>query len=135
MGKRSAIVVGFLIASVIPAIELALLSLMSEARVHSMTFLDAFLLVAVSFLVFYPYSILFAAVIGVPLFFACRRLGVVTWWSALVCGALIGTLASAAFHSARDPYIDDLLRFVPVGSIAAYAFWLVWRRAAGAATR
>lgn len=121
-------VAAFLIATVIPALQFALASLVSETRAHSMAFLDGALFAAVSFLVYYPYSILFSALFGVPIFFACRRLGVITWWSALLCGALIGVLASAAFRSANGPYIYDFLKFVPVAAIAAFAFWLVWRR-------
>ncbi len=103
MKKRTAIVVGFLAASAIPALQFVVLSLVLGVRNHSTSLSERVLLAAVSFWVFYPYSILFTGVFVVPIFFLSTRLGLANWWFSLVAGALVGICLTAIFRTANHP--------------------------------
>lgn len=128
MTKRSATIIGFLVASAIPALQLVVLALVAELNSRPLAFSEALLFVGVSLAVFYPYSLLFTALLGVPAFLFCRKLGGVTWWSALVTGALAGLLVSVFARSGRQPSVEELLKYVPVAAISAIAFWWIWKQ-------
>lgn len=127
MNERRATLVGFSAASAVPPLILAGLALPTEQSVHRVS--EALLFVGVAFLTFLPYSLLFTLLIGGPSFWLCKRLGLVTWWLALAVGALGGILVSL-MQPANEPVGDAMLKYVPLGTIAGLAFWLVWKRGA-----
>lgn len=128
MRKRSATIVGFGVASAAAALMLALVSLISEMHEHQIVLSAAPLFFASSFLVFYPYSLICTVLFGVPMYLIVRWMRLVTWWSAIVSGALVGLVIAVVFRPANQPYVDELLRFVPSAAVAALAFWLIWRQ-------
>lgn len=125
MTERRATLVGLAVASAVPPLILAACALPSEAGIHGP--IGALLFMGVTFLVFLPYSALLAVVFGVPAFLLCRRFGLVTWWFALIVGALAGILVSIAVRSGEQSYARVFLKYVPLGCIAALAFWGVWQ--------
>ena len=124
MNQRSATIVGFAVASAIPALLLAIFFLIKDVRNHSVVASETL----ASFVAFYLGSIFLTAVLGVPSFLSARRLGLVTWWSALVVGALVGVLVAVIFRLGNESYADALLKYVPAATIAAFVFWLIWKQ-------
>jgi hypothetical protein len=129
MSKRTGIMIGFLAASLIPALQFAVFALASDSNAHSAGPWEGIGFGAASLLVFYPYSAFFTALFGVPAFYLANRLRLATWWFAILTGAFFGVLLSAIFRSAKNPYVYDFLRYVPVSAISALVFWLFWHRA------
>lgn len=129
MKIRSATIVGFIVASAMPALQFVVLAVAASAQNTNTPFSENALLAAVTFLVFYPYSILFTAIFGVPLYLISKRLGLINWWFSILGGALVGVCLSIIFRSTQGRYFEDVLRFVPVASASAFAFWLIWRGA------
>lgn len=129
MKKRNATIVGFIVASAIPALQFVVLAVVASTQYDDATFSESALLGAVTLLVFYPYSILFTAAFGVPLYLIAKRLDLVNWWFSLLGGALVGVCLSVIFRSTQGRYLEDVLRFVPVATASAFAFWLIWRTA------
>jgi len=127
MTQRRTIILGFALASAIPALILATLAVISQPSNRAEGLLEAALLLATSFLVFFPYSAFFTLLLGVPAFLICRRFGFVTWWAALIGGILVGIVVSVIERRTNQPYTPTLLRYVPAAAIAALAFWFVWR--------
>jgi hypothetical protein len=125
MIERQATVVGFAVASALPALILAALSLTGESGVHAGQWREASLLVFISFLVFLPYSALFTLLFGVPSYLLCRRLGIVSWWAASIVGVLAGVLISLIVRSGNRPYAGEMMRLIPAAEISAIAFWAV----------
>jgi hypothetical protein len=126
MSERRAIVLGFAAASAVPALIFA--ALPSAPGTHP-GLSEALSRVATLFPFFLLYSAAFTLVLGVPAFLLCRRFGLVTWWVALLVGALAGVLISVVVRSSNQPYTDLFVSFVPASTISALTFWLVWRLA------
>lgn len=124
MKKRGAAILGFAVASAIPALLLAMFFLAKDVYNHSVVLSETL----ASFVAFYIYSFFFTVIFGVPIFFLARRLGLVTWWSALVIGSLVGVLVSAIVRLGNESYLEAFLKFVPAATIAAFAFWLIWKQ-------
>ena len=126
MTSRVSAILGFVVAVSIPPLHMALSALPNEPGIESV--IDGILFLAVAFAVFLPYSVLVGVVAGVPSYLACKRLGLVTWWMAIVVGSIAGLFATVATPAGVPIYIQ-LLQYGLLGAIAGMAFWIVYRLA------
>ena len=104
------------------------LAVTSESGVGDGRISEKLLPFPIGFLVFLPYSILFTVIIGVPSFVFLRRLGLITRWTAGAVGVVAGILVSVMVHSGSQSYIEAFSKFVPTATIAALAFWAIWKQ-------
>jgi hypothetical protein len=119
MRQTTATVLGFLVASSIPAAWVALVAPLSGALS-----LQSFV---ASFLVAYFFSAIATSFLGIPAFLALRRMGLVTWWSALASGLCIGAAMAIVIRLPNSPELRDLWAMGLQGGVSALAFWLIWR--------
>lgn len=76
----------------------------------------------------YPLFLLVTLLIGAPIFLLCRRLGLLTWWSAVLVGcacSIAGTcvdLNSAIRAELYGP--QEAILFAPMGCGVGLLFWL-----------
>ena len=117
----------FLTASIVPALYLAV--------VYPLSGVHDWWSVLGTFFVFYYFAAAATVLLGLPAFLVLRKFNLVTWWSSLGGGALVGVLAQIAVTSGRLDEPESLVRFATLGAIAGLAFWLVWRSWSPAATR
>jgi len=120
-------VVAFLTASIVPAMYLAVMYPLSGVHDWRSVF--------GTFFVFYYFSAAATGLLGLPAFLVLLRFKLVTWWSSLCGGALVGAVTQVAVTSGRVDEIQSLLRFAMLGAVAGLAFWLVWRSWSPAAGR
>ena len=117
MKQTTATLLGFLAASVLPATYLSVVFPLSGERDVQSVLLSAF--------VFYFFAAVATAVFGLPTYLVLKRFNLVTWLSAVGCGALAGALTIAALTASSDPSAQ--LRFTILGAAAGLLFWSVWR--------
>ena len=83
-------------------------------------------------LVFYPFSLMATLLLGMPVFLALKWFQLVAWWSALASGFFVGAVMVVALRLPYLPTPEDFLKgistFGPLGALAGFAFWLIWRR-------
>ena len=113
-----ATLLGFLVASLLPAAFLAFAFPLSGERDVSS--------VSATFVVTFWFSVLFVGGLGVPMFLAIRRLGLVSWWSAAIGGAIGGVMVPLILTSNSQP-TEVLIRFTSLGAISGLLFWACWR--------
>ncbi|TKR32756.1 hypothetical protein FCE95_00015 [Luteimonas gilva] len=113
------LLVGYCLASFTPAVTMALLTPLGSDR---FTFWQ-FGLVPV----FFVFSSIAVAVIGIPLYLALRAMKLVNGWSALISGGMGGALVGAILHLPAAPKPADLLVTCLVGAVSGFVFWLVLR--------
>ena len=114
--------VAFLVATLIPAIAFAMLTPVSDGGINT----NVASVLGLTF-AFYWFSFGAAVLFGVPLFFLLLKLRLVRWWSALVSGAIVGALVAVVLRLPGSLNPKDFLDTVPLGALAAFAFWLIWR--------
>ena len=80
-------------------------------------------------LIFYFYAAWATAVLGVPCFFALRKLRAIRWWSAAIIGFVVGVLVLTIIEprSLAVAYQGTSL-WGGVGSLSALVFWLIWKQ-------
>lgn len=130
MTQRGATFVAFLAASSIPPAIMALYSMVMEHPTIVQDPPEALLRTGLFFVAFLPTSAILIALLGLPAFLLCRRLGIVTWWLALGFGVLGGLLVS--WIMPPKDYLESALLYVPAAAGAGLTFWIVWRRASRA---
>lgn len=115
-------IVAFLVAPIIPATGLALLTVWSFSALAIVP-------------LYYIYALPLTSVFSVPSYFVGKRLGLIRWWSALIVGIIIGTLWGWLFmkESAYAPEIvtplffsEQVLKLSALGALAGVAFWWIW---------
>lgn len=111
-------VVGFLVAAVIPAVTLALLSPITEGGLIAA-------LGIVPVLLFFSGAA--TMLLGVPAFLVLNHFGLVRWWSAAAAGLFIGAAVVFAMRMPNVVQPSDFLTMVPLGGVSALSFWLIWR--------
>lgn len=127
MSNRSAILVGFIVATVIPPSVLATASLFLESSSGSLA--DKLALFVGAFATFLLPSTALMIVVGLPAFLISSRYDLAKWWSALIVGALTGVSIALA-RPGNVPYAESFLTYLPIGTITALVFWVVWKLAA-----
>ena len=73
--------------------------------------------------IFYLYSLVFTCVLGIPAYLLLQRFALLTWWSTLIAGAVLG-LASMALIQAT---VVVALFGAAVGAGEALLIWATWR--------
>ncbi len=122
MGSTKATVLAFLVAPVLPAVVLATIS-------PSLT--DGKLGPILGFvLVFYWFALMAGLLIGGPVFWALRRYNLVSAWTAVPSGALVGILVLVLINP-PSPDWDLAALYSSMGAASALAFWLLWRLGRG----
>jgi hypothetical protein len=114
-----ATVLGFLAASILPAAYLAVVHPLSGERDLQS--------VAGSLLVFYYFAAAITAILGIPTFLLLNKLRLVTWWSAIGGGALIGGIGAVILTSVGSMDSASLLRLSMLGGASGFLFWIIWR--------
>ena len=66
--------------------------------------------------------------LGLPFYLLLAILNIITWWTTITAGAIIGALAIAAIKLPNGVVFGDLAFAMPVGAISSLVFWLVWSR-------
>jgi hypothetical protein len=127
MKQTHATFLAFFGASLIPATYLAVAYPLSGERDWQS--------VLGSFFVIYFISAAATALVGVPAFLVLSKFDLVTWWSALSGGALVGILAKVTVTSNYLGDIQSLSRFAMLGAVAGLLFWLVWRTGSSGTSR
>jgi hypothetical protein len=112
-----AIALAFLIAPAIPALTLPYFTpLFSEPGSPRYAVGGIFF--------FYVASLQFGTLLGLPSFLILRKWNLVRWWSAVLCGAIIGGGIAAALAGVGFP-AKFLASWAGAGAVAAFVFWFV----------
>lgn len=119
MKQTLATALGFFAASILPAAYLATAFPLSGDRDLQS--------VLGSFFVIYFFAATATVILGVPIFLILNRLKLVTLWSAVGSGALVGAIALMAVTFAAGIDLATLLRFAMIGGAAGFMFWIFWR--------
>ena len=117
--------IAFTLASAVPAVWLAIFALISEFRASTANSENPFLVAAASFLVFFPYSLFFTALLGIPGYLLLRRLGLIRWWTTVGSGAIAGAVVAVLVRPGNLSLWQ--INFIPAGAIAGLIFWLFLR--------
>jgi hypothetical protein len=117
--EGSAIVLGLICAAILPAAILAAQSQSTGFRLWDF---------AGWFVFIYPFSLLFATMLGLPAFFLLRPLRPGHWWSVAAAGMLLGAAVALLIGSGADLSLRGLASQMALGGSAALTFWWVWRR-------
>lgn len=80
--------------------------------------------------IFYFYAAWATALLGVPSFFALRKLGAIRWWSAVIVGFGVGALVLALIDPRYFNAVaqEGILLWGGVGALSAFVFWLIWKQ-------
>jgi hypothetical protein len=118
MTSRSAAAVGLLVASVIPALFMAVIWPLSQK--HDLVS------IAGTFIVFFPFSAGATIVIGLPIFLLTSHYRLLRWWTALASGLFAGAIVAFAIRGPHFLNSKDFLIFVPLGAVTSMTFFLIW---------
>ena len=124
MREVFAIVVGFIVASIVPMAGLSVVTLVEG--VYSVGE------IAPWFLVLYPFSAAATVLLGLPAFLLLRPFRPGHWWSVSIAGLLLGILVAIILRLPHRPNPHDFPLYGALGALATLAFWGIWRRAAPA---
>jgi hypothetical protein len=121
MGKQKWIVIGLFVAPLLPAIFGAFTTRIMPDPLPQLNW--------GLIPIFYSFFLLACTLFGLPAYFLGRRLGLVTWWSALIVGAMIGALFANTPRISGSIQFDQLLILCPLGAATAFLFYVFARRA------
>jgi hypothetical protein len=80
----------------------------------------------VSIFLTYWYALTGTIVVALPAFLIARRFGLLNWWVASATGFTLGILFAALFKDSETaPILRGYLPLAAVGTVAAFAFWLI----------
>jgi len=122
MKENTAIVLGTLLAAAVPAIVGGLQTPIYGGIVNT-DIVSVFGLA----LVFYPFSLAFACLFGLPLFWLSRHYHLVRWWSALIAGLLAGAAGAVVIVGPRAAMASNIVTFAIEGAASALLFFVIWR--------
>jgi hypothetical protein len=121
MSKARATMIGFLVAPLVSA----LIGVSLSPEGIGQDFIPRLALLPI----LYFFSAMAAILFGAPAFLLLARLKMISWWSVLGAGAIIGGLVAAVLRSPSPVTFQDILTMAPIGSASAFSFWLIYRRA------
>ena len=107
----------FLIAPLVVPI-----GLMPSQGLDHMPFRDQLAEVAVGFIFWYFYPLLFAVIFALPLFLLLKRYDLVRWWSALIAGIAIGAIGAWSINGQPQLFY---VKLVFLGGISGLVFWFI----------
>ncbi len=73
------------------------------------------------------FSVLPMVVFAVPMYLLLNHAGLVNLWTSLAAGAIVGALFGVMLRMPSPPRAHDVVHMTFIGTLAALAFWLVWR--------
>lgn len=120
MKKFAVVMTGFLVAPLIAAVITAAL-----APIGGGEDFIAWGLIPI----FYLFAFFATLFFGMPAFFLLSRFNLITWWSSVIVGVVIGGLAGIILRLPSTPHLHDFTAMMPVGAASALSFWLIWRLA------
>jgi hypothetical protein len=120
MRRITAGIVGFVVAPLISALILSATTRLFEpsdivARIGMVP-------------VFYYFSAIATALLGMPAFFLFFRFRIIRWWSILGSGLAIGALMGVIVGTPSRAQVPDMLLMATAGAASALGFWLIWRQ-------
>lgn len=131
MKERTAAVIGFLVAPVVPALALGLFTPITDGKPDFVSVLGLFP-------IGYFFAVVASTLFGLPAFFLLRRLKLIRWWSAAATGFFIGICIGIALQRPDVPnlpfetWITEAIRsslaMAAAGGLAAIVFWLIWSK-------
>lgn len=74
----------------------------------------------------YEFSLLLTVVIGLPVFLVLRQMNWLRWWVAPVVGLPIGFRVGYSLFKGQPIWNPAVLGVI--GSLTAFAFWLIWHK-------
>jgi hypothetical protein len=119
MSTDKATLIGFLAASVVPAILMAIFAPLTNDR--------SFFTHVITFTVAYPFSAIAAALLGAPLYLLLHRFKLIFWWTAVIAGAAVGVAMVRMITIGGHLDLLTALRFAIMGAVSGFVFWLFWR--------
>ena len=123
MAKRA--IIGFLVAAVLPALMLGLLTpVVSRGPLNS----DPLSVFTLS-LAAYPFACLAELLFAVPAFLALLLFNLFRWWTAVASGLLVGAVVDVVIGYPTPIQPRHLLLMAMMGGVSALIFWLIWRPA------
>ena len=119
MRKKTAAILGFFAAPVVPAVFCAIgTDLYRDEDILSKLPLVPF---------FYMFSLSASFFLGLPAFLLGRHLHFIRWWTALVTGSAIGAIVVILIRQQSRLNAQDFAIYCPLGAVSAITFWLIWR--------
>lgn len=117
MNRVAATVNAFAVSAVVSAVAFVIAG---AARSGSADILD----MAAWALVYLWYSSLATVLIAVPLFLVVARLGLISLWSTVAGGVLVGASVAIAIGGFNRPHAYVLVLCCGIGLVAALSFWV-----------
>jgi hypothetical protein len=68
-------------------------------------------------------------VLALPTFLLLKHFGVVSWWSALAAGYVLGYVGALIIRSPSAPILRGHIPIALIGPVSGIAFWLIERPA------
>jgi VIT1/CCC1 family predicted Fe2+/Mn2+ transporter len=120
MKKTSCAVIGFFVAPLVASVALT-----AGAEMRGVSKL--IMMLGLLPIVYYFVTVL-TFIFAVPAYFLLSRYGLVNLRSILISGMAMGVLGSIISRLPNAPNFHDFIGTVPVGALAAFCFWLIWRK-------
>jgi hypothetical protein len=124
--RHSSTAIAFLIAPLVASLILAVFSPIDGRVVNT----DITFLLGLTG-IFYVYAFLGTCLLALPLYVVLRKFHLIRWWSTIMAGGAIGTILLVALSAGHlSVFVTNpvtVLIWLCSGSVAALAFWLIWR--------
>lgn len=121
MKKSTAAITGFLVAPLISSLLAALLTRTTRSGIP-----DPIVVLGL-IPILYSASICVVAVLGLPSFLILNRFRLVSLFSSLVTGLLIGVLVAMVVTLPNSVTFHDASVMGFVGALSAFSFWQIWK--------
>ena len=121
MSRITALLLGFWVAAIVPALWFAILTFVSIGAngIASMLFW---------FFIAYCYSLLATLLFGAPIFLLLYRFKRIYWWTALLTGVFVGAIVASILAFSQSPMLSNFLNMCSIGAASGAVFWLIWRQ-------
>jgi hypothetical protein len=123
MKPRTATVLGFLIAPLVPIVVGGLV-IPAPGPFEPVAFFGIGSLM-------YLYTCILMTLFALPVYLVLNEKRKVSWWAAALAGCFIGALVASVIRLPNYPRLSEYVRWAPEGALAGLVFWLVWRMGAG----
>jgi len=119
MTKATATIIGFVLAPAFPAFVMAFTSpVVQEGNIVD---------ILGGTLFFYCFALAFTVFFGVPAFALLQKLRLITWWSVIPAGLVIGSLVAIIVDLPSLRGLQNIPRMGLLGCATTFLFWLIWR--------
>jgi hypothetical protein len=119
MKTKTATIVAFFVAPIIPALYLSLaFPLTRQYNLLAQLVLFPFM---------YNYPLIAMLLFGYPAFLLGKRIQLITWWSTLVVGVLIGALMGVIAQIQGHIHLSEVALMSLLGGLSGLTFWAIWK--------